>query len=146
MKIKILFSVLLLVLFSCSKLNSKQKLQGSEKSLKIDKQKTSLKKSIKGYLVHIVFVKLKPDVDKQILLHEIKKIEEIESIEDLKVGVFKELDDPRSLSNYQLALEIVFKDSLAYENYKKHPIHIALKQNTKQFLADIPSTYNFIVE
>jgi len=36
------------------------------------------------------------------------------------------------------------KNEKAYQDYQKHPIHLALKENTKQYMAGPPVTYDFV--
>lgn len=97
-----------------------------------------------GSLGHIVFFKLKPDVDVEAFIREIKKLEAIDGLQDLEVGPFKDLGDARALADFSMLMEMTFDDVAAYEKYQTHPVHLALKEKTKAFLAGPPVTYDFI--
>lgn len=95
-------------------------------------------------LVHIVFFKVKPEADLSAFIAEIKKLEAIEVVQELEVGPREDVGDARALSDYGVIMEISFADMAAYEQYQQHPIHLALKDNTMDFLAGPPATYDFI--
>ena len=63
---------------------------------------------------------------------------------DLEVGPFEELGDTRALSQYGLFMQMSFANKAAYEVYQKHPTHLALRENTGQFMAGPPVTYDFM--
>lgn len=95
-----------------------------------------------GDLIHLVFFNLKPEVDPEVLVKEIKKLEAIEEVMDLEVGAFAELGDARAMSEYQLLMQMSFADSAAYQSYQKHPIHMALKEIAMPWLNGPPVTYD----
>jgi hypothetical protein len=97
-----------------------------------------------GKLVHFVFLKTKPDADLVALATEIKKLESIEIVKDLQYGAYQELHDIRALSNYTFVMEMSFDNEADYQLYQKHPIHLALKENTKAFLVGPPDTYDYL--
>ena len=97
-----------------------------------------------GQLTHIVFFKLKPDVDQSALIAEIKKLEMIKEVKDLEVGPFENLGDERALSEYSMVMEMSFEDADAYQVYQVHPIHLALRQAVKSYLAGPPATYDYM--
>ena len=97
-----------------------------------------------GELVHLVLFKVKPDADQAALVAEVKKLEGIQEVMDLEIGPFEDLGDARALSDYTMLMQMSFADKAAYENYQKHPIHLALKENTGQFMAGPPATYDFV--
>lgn len=97
-----------------------------------------------GKLVHIVLFKLKPEVDEGTVIAEIKKLEEIPEIEELEVGPFQDLGDPRALSDYPLIMEMSFQDESAYQKYQAHPTHLALKEQLGALLAGPPVTYDYM--
>lgn len=99
-----------------------------------------------GKLVHIVLFKLKPEVDESTVIAEIKKLEEIPEIEELEVGPFQDLGDPRALSDYPLIMEMSFQDETAYQKYQAHPTHLALKEQLGSLLAGPPVTYDYMKE
>ncbi|MEL7120325.1 MAG: Dabb family protein [Bacteroidota bacterium] len=93
-------------------------------------------------LTHLVFFKVKPEAIDS-LLAEIKKLEAIEEIEVLEVGLFEDLDDPRAFSDYNVIMETTFASEEAYQKYQQHPIHLALKKNAKSFFVGPPATYDY---
>lgn len=96
-----------------------------------------------GDLVHLVFLNTKPDIDQAALIAAIKKLGDIQEVMELEVGPFEELNDARALSDYELVIQLSLADKTAYDNYQKHPIHIALKENLGPYLAGPPATYDF---
>ncbi len=106
----------------------------------------SLKSQIEpeGELVHIVFFDLKADANADALTAEIKKLEGIEVVKDLQVGPFENLGDQRALSDYDMMMEMSFDNKSDYRTYQAHPIHLALKESAKAFLAAPPATYDYI--
>jgi len=88
--------------------------------------------------------RLKPDADQAKLVEEVNKLESIEGLMDLQVGPFKELGDKRALSEYSMMMEMSFEDETAYQKYQAHPLHLALKENTKSLMAGPPATYDYL--
>jgi len=146
MKKPLLF-ILLVGIISCSNPTVQEDLNKVQAELATAKSTIeNLKSQIEpeGKLVHIVFFKLKTNVDLVALGNEIKKLEAIEVIKDLQFGFFENLDDTRALSDYDLMMEMSFDDKEAYKKYQAHPIHLALKENVKSFLAGPPATYDYL--
>ena len=97
-----------------------------------------------GELVHLVFLRLKADADYAALVSEVKKLSGIKEVMDLEIGPFENLGDERALAEYSVLMQMSFTDKAAYETYQKHPIHVAVKENTKSFMAGPPATYDFM--
>jgi len=97
-----------------------------------------------GELVHLVFLKIKPDADQAALVAEAKKLEGIKEIMDLEIGSFENLGDDRALAEYSMLMQMSFDNKAAYETYQKHPIHLTLKENLGSFLVGPPATYDFM--
>ena len=137
----------ILIIASCSDSAVQEELSKIQSELDAAKTTISeLKEAIEpeGDLVHLVFFKVKANADQAAFIAEIKKLEDIEEVMDLEVGPFEDLGDARALSDYSLMMQMSFADSTAYQNYQKHPIHLALKDNTKQYMAGPPATYDFV--
>ena len=137
----------ILIFASCSDSAIKKELSKAKNELDAAKKTIeNLKAQIEpeGNLVHVVFLKVKPNADQSALIAEIKKLKNIDEVMDLEFGPFENLGDARALSEYSMMMQMSFADSAAYQNYQKHPIHLALRENTKQFLAGPPATYDFI--
>ena len=100
----------------------------------------------KGKIVHFVYFKLKPEVEVAAIVEEIKKLKTIGSLDDFEVGTFKDLNDPRALSEYDVLVQMQFENEEAYRSYQAHPVHNALKENTKEMLAGPPSTFDYTVQ
>jgi len=94
-------------------------------------------------LVHVVYFKMKADASKEDLITEIKKLEEIEVLHNLEVGVFEDLADPRAMSDYDIIMQMEFEKEADYKTYQAHPIHLALKAAVGQYLAGPPVTYDY---
>lgn len=99
--------------------------------------------AVNDKLVHLVFFKTKDATSADSLGLALSKLKSIESLNELYVGKFKDLGDPRAMAAYDLVLYTSFEDSLAYKKYQSHPLHIGLKEATKSFLAAQPVTYDY---
>jgi hypothetical protein len=95
-------------------------------------------------LVHVVYFDMKDDADVSAFITEIEKLRNIEEVQNLEVGTFKNLGDERALSQYELVMQMSFKDSAAYQIYQNHPIHLQLKAAAKSVVAAAPATYDFV--
>lgn len=129
----------LLLFFSCKDKTVEKELADAQAMIE------DLKKQIEpeGELVHIVMFKLKPEADRAILFSEIKKLEEIQEVKDLEVGLFEDLGDKRALSDYEVTMTMSFDSKEDYKIYQKHPIHLALKAYVGGMVSDPPATYDF---
>ena len=94
-------------------------------------------------IIHLVFFKTKNVGSRDSLVHALSQLKSIQSINELHVGRFKDLGDPRAMAAYDLVLYTSFSDSLAYSKYQSHELHLGLKDATKSFLAAPPVTYDY---
>lgn len=97
----------------------------------------------KNEITHLVFLDLKSETDIQEMIQEIEKMEAIAELAGLEVGTYKDLGDPRALSNFELIIYTEFKDSTDYLAYQKHPIHVKLREYLLPNLAGPPVTYDY---
>lgn len=137
----------ILLLTSCSDAAIQQELEAVKADLATAQSSiTSLRNQIEpeGNLVHIVLFKLKPDVNQAAILAEAKKLENIKEVMDLEIGPFENLGDARALLEYTMVMQMSFADATSYQIYQQHPIHLALKENVKQYLSGPPATYDFM--
>jgi len=100
----------------------------------------------KGDFVHLVFLKIKPDVDSVGLIQELQKLSEIEQVTEFTCGFYEEVDDPRALSEYHFMMKLRFESEEAYQTYQQHPLHAASKAATKEMLAGPPATWDFVAK
>ncbi|MFT4667812.1 MAG: hypothetical protein ACI8YQ_004523 [Polaribacter sp.] len=100
-------------------------------------------------LAHLVYLDLKEDisgVEKKGLLEAIQELSKIPGVKHLKLGAFKNLNDPRALSSFELFFQMDFKDTADYKIYQRHEIHLALKKLAKGLLAGPPVTYDYEIK
>lgn len=145
MRYLLIFS--LLVLVACTNTAVQEELTTLKQELTAAKEKiTSVESQIEpeGELVHLVLFKVKPDADQAAMVAEVKKLTGIKEVMDLEIGSFEDLGDGRALSEYSILMQMSFANKAAYENYQKHPIHLALKDNLNPFMAGPPATYDFV--
>lgn len=134
-------------LSSCNNSNLQAELASAQSELEVAKKTIiELQQNNSNQLVHIVFLKLKSDTNRKLVIEEIKKLESIEVVKEMAVGYFRELGDQRALFQYELAFQVCLADSIAYQTYQQHPIHLKLKERLKESLAGSPVTYDFVVE
>jgi hypothetical protein len=137
----LLFAVLLLA--SCSEQGANEELISTKKALLEAETKIAALEA-EGDLVHVVYFDMKDDADVSAFITEIEKLRNIEEVQNLEVGTFKNLGDERALSQYELVMQMSFKDSAAYQIYQNHPIHLQLKAAAKSVVAAAPATYDFV--
>lgn len=145
---KLLF-LLGMTLIACTNSSLQSELETAQSELAVAKatiEELKAEAGGAGALVHIVLFKVKPDADREAFIAEIKKLKEIEAVRELEVGPYEDMGDTRALSDYGVIMEMTFADKNAYENYQKHPVHLALKDNTMSFLAGPPATYDFVTQ
>lgn len=138
--------LLLFLLLSCSDTNLKKDLEVATTALAETEARlaaaqealTKLKAEESGTFTHLVFFTLKPNVDVSLIVEKIRKIEAIEEVKDLELGPFKNVNDPRALSQYSFVFEMSFDDEKAYERYQVHPLHVQLKEKSNPFWPDHP--------
>ena len=94
-------------------------------------------------LVHLVWFKLKPDTDRAGFIQRLKKLDEIDPVLNFEVGQFADLQDPRAMSDFQVAMQMAFKNEKDYQTYQSHPIHLDLKKRIGNDLAGPPVTYDY---
>ncbi|MEM6378993.1 MAG: Dabb family protein, partial [Bacteroidota bacterium] len=94
-------------------------------------------------LVHMVFLTLQPDTDRPAFINQLKTLTAIDEVRDFQVGPYQNLGDPRALQQYDLVMQMQFADTLAYQVYQQHPVHLQLKDIIKPSLAGPPATYDF---
>jgi hypothetical protein len=100
-------------------------------------------------IVHTVYLKLKESLDESSianLIAETKKLQDIASVQNLQVGTFQDLDDPRAMSDYGLVLQMEFSNEAAYRLYQDDPIHVALRESLGEYLAGPPLTHDFLTK
>ena len=137
--------MVVVLLGSCSQKALEAELASTKKALSDAKTKLTALET-KGDLVHVVYFDLKETANISQFIIEIEKLREIEVIQSLEIGTFKDLGDQRALSEYELVMQMSFKDSAAYQIYQNHPIHLQLKATAKSVLAAPPATYDFVRE
>ena len=100
-------------------------------------------------LVHVVYLNLKKDLTTENindLISAIQKLKEIPQVKGLEYGHFKNLEDPRALSDYEMVFQMHFANEQDYAIYQTHPAHLALKESTKNYLAAPPATYDYLIQ
>lgn len=137
--------MVVVLLGSCSQKALEAELISTKKALSDAETKLTALET-KGDLVHLVYFDLKEAANINQFIIEIEKLREIEVIQSLEIGTFKDLGDQRALSEYELVMQMSFKDSAAYQVYQNHPIHLQLKAAAKAVLSAPPATYDFVRE
>jgi hypothetical protein len=96
-------------------------------------------------LKHLVFLNLKPDIDLELLLLELQALSEIATLDSFSVGKFIDLNDPKAMSNYEIIMEMTFKDVEAYQAYQEDSLHVAMVKKTKSFMEGPPLSYDYMI-
>lgn len=102
-----------------------------------------------GFILHTVYLnlidELTPEEETQ-LLNDIHKLSTIPGVRDLEVGFYKDLGDQRAMDEFEIVLQMKFKDQADYMNFQNHPIHLQLKETGKSKLASPPRTHDAILK
>ncbi len=117
---------------------------------KLDQSRTALatgqSKLFQPRLVHLVWLTVRDDTseaDYQSLVGELYKLAAIEGVQDLEVGRFQDLQDPRAMSDRQVVMQMGFASQADYHTYQQHPIHLQLKSDLGPYLDAAPLTYDY---
>jgi len=97
-------------------------------------------------LVHIVLFPVKENVsseEKDEMIKQIVKLENIPQVKGLSVGNFTDLEDKRALDQYAITMTMGFSSKADYIIYQDHPIHLQLKKDIGKYLSGPPVTYDF---
>jgi len=144
-------TILLLFSFlaSCQNQNLQLEKELSETKARLVAAKAALEKlnSTGTSLVHEVYFNVKDDLtatQKESFYQSIIKLKDIPSVQNLVVGDFKNLDDPRALADYEIKMSMEFQSEKEYDEYQAHSIHLSLKKMASDILAAPPATYDFI--
>jgi len=133
---KIWILIIVALFFSCNRNINKVKVNNSPAIEQVLEEQFDL--------VHVVYFELKKAETRDILIKEIKKLQAIEVVHNLEIGTFTDLGDERALSQYDLMMQMDFKNKKEYEIYKSHPLHLELKKVTMSLLAGPPATYDYL--
>ena len=93
---------------------------------------------------HLVFLNLKDHVDQDSLINVLNRLREIPHLKSFSIGKFLDLADPKSLSQYNICLNMTFLDKQAYESYQKDSLHLSIIKETRHLMAGPPSSYDYI--
>lgn len=96
-----------------------------------------------GQLVHLVFFKLKPGVDKQLLVKSLETFKTVNVIKKVQIGLWEETNNPKSvLTDYSVVVQLTFNSLADFRVYEKHPVHLASIEATKDLMAAPPIGYD----
>ena len=96
-------------------------------------------------LSHSVFFDLKDDADVAAFIAVLRELERIPVVQDMQVGTFADLEDPRALSDYDVAMEIICSEA-DYPIYQDHEIHDQVRAQVGDYLNAKPAVYDYIVQ
>ncbi len=131
------FSLIVLV-FSCS---PKDTVEPDNEANKQDGEEQVFSEST---IHHSVFLKVKAGANLDSFVSIVSQMEEIPGVQNFEVGRFKELGDERALNVYSWYMYMSFVDSLNYEAYQNHPLHLELKNKTRHMMSGPPASYDYI--
>ena len=98
----------------------------------------------KGDIVHMVFVKMKPGNDTQVLISELRKMEKIEGLNNLQFGLFENLEDPYAMSDFDFMLQMSFASKADYAKYQKDKLHLDIIEKSKNLVAEPPISFDYL--
>ena len=102
-----------------------------------------------GELVHTVFLSLKDEVTqnrKEKIIKILKSLGEIKVTKGLTVSVKAETEDARAETNYDLVLQMAFKDLKDLHLYSVNSSHFEIRAQLKPDLASVPVVYDYWVK
>ena len=108
-----------------------------------------LEKKEKAALAHIVFLNIKDELvgdELEYLENELQRMQQIKEVQQFELGLFKNLEDKRAMSEYEVVMKMYFEDSLAYRSYQDHPIHNEIKSTLSEYLETPPVTYDYLIQ
>lgn len=99
-----------------------------------------------GNIKHLVFLSVKMNVNLDSLKRELNKLSMINSVNNFQVGIFKDLNDPKSLSDFELVLEMNFNTEQDYHNYQSDSLHLILIEKTRHLMDGPPKSFDYMIE
>ncbi len=99
--------------------------------------------SQKKRLVHLVWFKMKEGFDRDAFVKALRKMDDIEMVNDLEIGSFADLGDPRAMCDFGMVFRMSFENESDYRKYQSHPLHLQLKGKVGDFLTEPPVTYDY---
>lgn len=106
-------------------------------------------KSKQGMISHLVFFDLRDSLNSQELQKVgiiLKSLNGIPVVEDFTVGDFKDLEDARALSEYEVVIQMSFKNKEDYLTYQNHRLHRAAKKKLGPYLTGPPKSYDYLIQ
>jgi hypothetical protein len=125
-----------------------------EQILKLEQKNRELQMQLiekgpdKGELVHTVFLQTKVGtdlVDRQMYLDEVLKMNRLDYVHDVHVGIKADTKDPRSITNNDAYFSMIFESVQDYYKWQEDSVHMALKKLMEPYLASEPITYDYWV-
>jgi hypothetical protein len=149
---KLFYLLVLLCAVSCQpRLADVQKIERLEKELAATRKAlaaTTISEEPSAF-VHVVYLNTKADIStaaKAQLKEAITRLAQIPEVENLQLGSFKNMNDSRAMSDFEMTFQMSFNDSAAYVIYQMHPIHLELRTIAKELLEGPPVTYDYWLE
>jgi hypothetical protein len=102
-----------------------------------------------GTVSHVVVVTLKNhgnEADRMKLIDAARELRKIAGVYDVEVGTVLPSDRPVVVSDYDVAMTVVFRDQPSMRNYLTDPIHLKLVKEVLEPLSDPTKTkvYDFV--
>ena len=144
-----------LFLFSACRQQTGPELQQelSEARIRLQELETELQQAragqAKGKLEHIVFLKLKESLSAEetsALINTIKKLGDVEGVNNLEVGKMADTGDERFITDHNLAFRMDFASMADYRSYMGDTTHEAIRESLKPYLAGPPAVYDYWIE
>jgi len=95
---------------------------------------------------HLVFLDVKPEVNLDSLIEELNHLSNLKSVSSFNVGKYKELNDPKAMSDYELILDITFDNKAAYLSYQSDSLHQTMIIKSKKCMAGPPVSFDYNIK
>ncbi len=106
----------------------------------------SLKNAPRGKLMHVVYLKTKPDLKEEQIIDlkfKLNSLSSLEGVMELEIGEPADTGDPRLNSDYNYVLQMRFGSEADLAKYQKNEIHLKARADTKDYLAGPPVVFDF---
>jgi len=102
-----------------------------------------------GSVSHVVVCTLKnhgSEADRMKLIEAARELRKIAGVYDVEVGTVLPSDRPVVVSDYDVAMVVIFRDQASMRNYLTDPIHVRLVKEVLEPLTDMSKTrvYDFV--
>ena len=95
---------------------------------------------------HLVFLDVKREVNLDSLIIELYHLSKLESVSSFSIGKYKELNDLKAMSDYELILDMTFTNKKTYLSYQSDSLHQTMISKSMKCMAGPPASFDYQIK